>query len=80
MDSVCPVFPSVGSRRDCVHTLHSRDTWLKQARVVRLGEVPYKVTIGVGRGGGGSGSGCALGTEAWALPAAECSPGRGIQG
>ncbi|XP_064447597.1 DNA repair protein complementing XP-C cells isoform X2 [Mirounga angustirostris] len=28
--------------RDCVHTLHSRDTWLKQARVVRLGEVPYK--------------------------------------
>lgn len=30
--------------RDCVHTLHSRDTWLKQARVVRLGEVPYKVT------------------------------------
>ncbi|XP_036036301.1 DNA repair protein complementing XP-C cells isoform X2 [Onychomys torridus] len=29
--------------RDCVHTLHSRDTWLKQARVVRLGEVPYKV-------------------------------------
>lgn len=53
MDSVCPVFPSVGSRRDCVHTLHSRDTWLKQARVVRLGEVPYKVTIGVGRGGRG---------------------------
>ncbi|XP_051010872.1 DNA repair protein complementing XP-C cells isoform X1 [Acomys russatus] len=31
--------------RDCVHTLHSRDTWLKQARVVRLGEVPYKVTV-----------------------------------
>lgn len=30
--------------RDCVHTLHSRDTWLKQARVVRLGEVPYKVS------------------------------------
>jgi hypothetical protein len=29
--------------RDCVHTLHSKDTWLKQARVVRLGEVPYKV-------------------------------------
>lgn len=27
-----------------MHTLHSRDTWLKQARVVRLGEVPYKVT------------------------------------
>lgn len=29
--------------RDCVHTLHSKDTWLKQARVVRIGEVPYKV-------------------------------------
>uniref|UniRef100_A0A803WCZ3 XPC complex subunit, DNA damage recognition and repair factor n=1 Tax=Ficedula albicollis TaxID=59894 RepID=A0A803WCZ3_FICAL len=29
--------------RDCIHTLHSRDTWLKQARVVRVGEVPYKV-------------------------------------
>lgn len=36
----------VGSCRDCVHTLHSRDTWLKQGRVVRLGEVPYKVTVG----------------------------------
>ncbi|XP_058931131.1 DNA repair protein complementing XP-C cells isoform X2 [Kogia breviceps] len=34
------------SGRDCVHTLHSRDTWLKQARVVRLGEVPYKVVKG----------------------------------
>ncbi|XP_060017041.1 DNA repair protein complementing XP-C cells isoform X3 [Lagenorhynchus albirostris] len=32
--------------RDCVHTLHSKDTWLKQARVVRLGEVPYKVVKG----------------------------------
>ncbi|XP_032640194.1 DNA repair protein complementing XP-C cells isoform X2 [Chelonoidis abingdonii] len=32
--------------RDCVHTLHSRDTWLKQARVVRIGEVPYKMVIG----------------------------------
>ncbi|XP_007948793.1 DNA repair protein complementing XP-C cells [Orycteropus afer afer] len=32
--------------RDCVHTLHSRDTWLKQARVVRLGEVPYKMVKG----------------------------------
>ncbi|XP_075288433.1 DNA repair protein complementing XP-C cells isoform X2 [Opisthocomus hoazin] len=29
--------------RDCVHTLHSKDTWLKKARVVRIGEVPYKV-------------------------------------
>ncbi|XP_036593991.1 DNA repair protein complementing XP-C cells [Trichosurus vulpecula] len=32
--------------RDCVHTLHSRDTWLKEARVVRLGEVPYKMVKG----------------------------------
>ncbi|TSO77710.1 DNA repair protein complementing XP-C cells [Bagarius yarrelli] len=29
--------------RDCVHTLRSRDTWLKQARTVRLGEKPYKM-------------------------------------
>ncbi|XP_054832904.1 DNA repair protein complementing XP-C cells isoform X2 [Eublepharis macularius] len=32
--------------RDCIHTLHSKDTWLKQARVVRLGEVPYKMVKG----------------------------------
>ncbi|XP_045390082.1 LOW QUALITY PROTEIN: DNA repair protein complementing XP-C cells [Lemur catta] len=32
--------------RDCVHTLHSRDTWLKKGRVVRLGEVPYKMVKG----------------------------------
>uniref|UniRef100_A0A8C0BLG3 p125 n=1 Tax=Buteo japonicus TaxID=224669 RepID=A0A8C0BLG3_9AVES len=32
--------------RDCVHTLHSKDTWLKQARVVRIGEVPYKMVKG----------------------------------
>nr|KAF6311461.1 XPC complex subunit, DNA damage recognition and repair factor [Myotis myotis] len=32
--------------RDCVQTLHSRDTWLKQGRVVRLGEVPYKMVKG----------------------------------
>ncbi|KAG6939356.1 XPC complex subunit, DNA damage recognition and repair factor [Chelydra serpentina] len=32
--------------RDCVQTLHSRDTWLKQARVVRIGEVPYKMVKG----------------------------------
>ncbi|XP_034027640.1 DNA repair protein complementing XP-C cells isoform X2 [Thalassophryne amazonica] len=32
--------------RDCVHTLHSRDTWLKQARTVRLGEEPYKMVKG----------------------------------
>lgn len=29
--------------RDCVHTLHSRETWLKQARIVRIGEIPYKI-------------------------------------
>ncbi|KAM8831141.1 DNA repair protein complementing XP-C cells [Synchiropus picturatus] len=32
--------------RDCVHTLHSRDTWLKEARTVRLGEEPYKMVRG----------------------------------
>lgn len=35
-----------------MHTLHSRDTWLKQARVVRLGEVPYKVTVSLLQGAG----------------------------
>ncbi|XP_030378291.1 DNA repair protein complementing XP-C cells homolog [Scaptodrosophila lebanonensis] len=29
--------------RECVHLLHSRDIWLKQARVVKLGEQPYKI-------------------------------------
>lgn len=29
--------------RDCVHTLHSRELWVKQARVVRPGEIPYKI-------------------------------------
>ncbi|KAK7102070.1 DNA repair protein complementing XP-C cells homolog isoform X2 [Littorina saxatilis] len=28
--------------RECVHTLHSRDNWLKEARLVRLGETAYK--------------------------------------
>ncbi|KAF7249727.1 DNA repair protein complementing XP-C cells [Varanus komodoensis] len=32
--------------RHCIHTLHSKDTWLKQARVVRIGEVPYKMVKG----------------------------------
>ncbi|XP_038627907.1 DNA repair protein complementing XP-C cells isoform X2 [Tachyglossus aculeatus] len=32
--------------RSCVHTLHSKDTWLKQARVVRSGEVAYKMVKG----------------------------------
>lgn len=29
--------------RGCVFTLHSRDIWLKQAKVVKLGEQPYKI-------------------------------------
>ncbi|XP_063530357.1 DNA repair protein complementing XP-C cells homolog isoform X2 [Cydia strobilella] len=29
--------------RACVHVCRSRDTWLKEAKVVRLGEKPYKV-------------------------------------
>lgn len=29
--------------RLCVHTLHSREIWVKQARVVKLGENPYKI-------------------------------------
>ncbi|XP_047989781.1 DNA repair protein complementing XP-C cells homolog [Leguminivora glycinivorella] len=29
--------------RDCVYICRSRDTWLKEAKVVRLGEKPYKV-------------------------------------
>lgn len=33
-----PVYP-----RDCVQTLRSRETWLRQARTVRLGEAPYKI-------------------------------------
>ncbi|KAM6930123.1 DNA repair protein complementing XP-C cells [Lycodopsis pacificus] len=32
--------------RDCVHTLHSKDTWLKEARTVRLGEEPSKMVRG----------------------------------
>ncbi|OCT85789.1 DNA repair protein complementing XP-C cells isoform X2 [Xenopus laevis] len=32
--------------RSCVHNLHSSDTWLKEARVVRLAEVPYKMVKG----------------------------------
>ncbi|GFW30912.1 DNA repair protein complementing XP-C cells homolog [Trichonephila clavipes] len=33
-----PVYP-----RECVCQLHSRETWLKEARVVRIGEEPYKI-------------------------------------
>lgn len=29
--------------RDVVHTLHSRELWIKQAKVVRVGEKPYKI-------------------------------------
>ncbi|RUS76983.1 hypothetical protein EGW08_015270 [Elysia chlorotica] len=29
--------------RECVQTLHSRDNWLKEGRMVRLGEQPYKM-------------------------------------
>lgn len=51
-EAACTVCP-LSLLRDCVHTLHSRDTWLKQARVVRLGEVPYKVTVAACRAGEG---------------------------
>lgn len=33
-----PVYP-----RDCVHTLRSRETWLREARTVIIGETPYKI-------------------------------------
>lgn len=29
--------------RECVHTLHSREIWVKQARTVRPKEEPYKI-------------------------------------
>ena len=29
--------------RECVRTLHARETWIKQARVVKEGETPYKI-------------------------------------
>ena len=29
--------------RECVHTLHSRDIWLKKAKTVRLNEKPFKI-------------------------------------
>lgn len=29
--------------RDCVHTMHSREIWVKEARVVRPGQTAYKV-------------------------------------
>lgn len=33
-----PVYP-----RDCVHTVRSRETWLREARTVKLNETPYKI-------------------------------------
>ncbi|XP_077400420.1 DNA repair protein complementing XP-C cells isoform X2 [Vanacampus margaritifer] len=32
--------------RDCVRTLHSKDTWLKEAETVKIGELPYKMVKG----------------------------------
>ncbi|KAJ3586978.1 hypothetical protein NHX12_013369 [Muraenolepis orangiensis] len=32
--------------RDCIHQMHSKDTWLKEARTVRLGEEPFKMVKG----------------------------------
>ncbi|CAL8252324.1 unnamed protein product [Arctogadus glacialis] len=32
--------------RDCVHQLHSKETWLKEARTVRIGEEPFKMVKG----------------------------------
>lgn len=29
--------------RECVYTLHSRDIWIKEAKVVKPGEKPYKI-------------------------------------
>ncbi|XP_049837744.1 DNA repair protein complementing XP-C cells homolog isoform X2 [Schistocerca gregaria] len=29
--------------RECVHTLYHREKWLREAKVVRLGETPYKI-------------------------------------
>lgn len=29
--------------RECVHVLHSREIWLREAKVVRPGETPYKI-------------------------------------
>lgn len=29
--------------RECVHTMHSREIWVKQARVVKPGETAYKI-------------------------------------
>ncbi|XP_065084654.1 DNA repair protein complementing XP-C cells homolog [Ochlerotatus camptorhynchus] len=31
--------------RECVHTLHSREVWLRHAKVIRLYEPPYKVVM-----------------------------------
>uniref|UniRef100_A0A8D8MUC5 DNA repair protein complementing XP-C cells homolog n=1 Tax=Culex pipiens TaxID=7175 RepID=A0A8D8MUC5_CULPI len=31
--------------RECVHTLHSREVWLRHAKTIRLRESPYKVVM-----------------------------------
>ena len=31
--------------RECIHILHSRELWVKQARVVKPGETPYKIVM-----------------------------------
>lgn len=61
-----------------MHTLHSRDTWLKQARVVRLGEVPYKVRSWVA-GRLGTKAGAVAETTGAAMRAAEGVLRVGIQ-
>lgn len=42
--------PSFGSikgepiySREHVHTLHTRELWMREAKVVRIGEAPYKI-------------------------------------
>lgn len=32
--------------REYVHTLHTRELWMREAKVVRIGESPYKVVKG----------------------------------
>lgn len=34
--------------RDCVHTLHCRENWLKEAKVVKKGETPFKIVKSYG--------------------------------
>ena len=32
--------------RSCVHQLHGREMWIKEAKVVKLNEKPYKIVKG----------------------------------